>query len=138
MEKIMRMHSVTSTIENGFVHLPDKAPWLGEYLLELTTFPNGKYDDQADSTSQALDWFKNDFANLVYGVLDLARKQKLEMKAQQQAMTSSRPCSGCGGTMSQPIPGGLRCAQCGAQWTPGAQSQVLRLNRKDILGALNR
>jgi predicted phage terminase large subunit-like protein len=139
MEKIMRMHSVTSTIENGFVHLPDKAAWLGEYLLELTTFPNGKYDDQADSTSQALDWFKNDFANLVYGVLDLARKQKLEMKAQQQAMTSSRPCSGCGGTMSQPIPGGLRCAQCGAQWPPpGTQPPMLRLNRKDVLGAFNR
>jgi predicted phage terminase large subunit-like protein len=25
MNKIMRMHSVTSTIENGFVHLPEKA-----------------------------------------------------------------------------------------------------------------
>ena len=59
MDKIMRMHSVTSTIENGFVHLPDKAAWLAEYLHELTTFPKGKNDDQADSTSQALDWFKN-------------------------------------------------------------------------------
>jgi predicted phage terminase large subunit-like protein len=59
MDKIMRMHSVTSTIENGFVHLPDRAPWLAEYLHEMTTFPNGKHDDQADSTSQALDWFRN-------------------------------------------------------------------------------
>src|SRR5579863_9237129 len=59
LEKIMRMHSVTSTIENGFVHLPDKAFWLAEYLHELMTFPKGKNDDQADSTSQALDWFKN-------------------------------------------------------------------------------
>jgi predicted phage terminase large subunit-like protein len=139
MEKIMRLHAVTSTIENGFVHLPDKAAWLGEYLHELTSFPNGKFDDQADSTSQALDWFKNDSANLVYGVLDFARKQKLEMKAQQQAMTSSRPCSSCGGTMSQPIPGGLRCAQCGAQWPPpGTKPPMLRLNRKDVLGAFNR
>jgi hypothetical protein len=30
---------------------------LPEYLHELTTFPYGKYDDQADSTSQALAWF---------------------------------------------------------------------------------
>ena len=30
MDKIMRMHSVTSTIENGFVHLPDNAAWLQE------------------------------------------------------------------------------------------------------------
>ena len=58
MDKIMRMHSVTSTIENGFVHIPDNAPWLQEYLHELATFPKGRYDDQADSTSQALDWFK--------------------------------------------------------------------------------
>ena len=57
----MRMHSVTSTIENGFVHLPEKAPWLGEYLHELATFPKGKYDDQADSTSQALEWFKQQY-----------------------------------------------------------------------------
>jgi len=58
MDKIMRLHSVSSTIENGFVHLPEKAEWLAAYLHELVTFPKGKYDDQADSTSQALDWAK--------------------------------------------------------------------------------
>jgi len=61
MDKIMRMHSVTSTIENGFVHLPEKAAWLEEYLRELATFPKGRYDDQADSTSQALEWFKQQY-----------------------------------------------------------------------------
>lgn len=58
MDKVMRMHSVTSTIENGLVYLPTEAEWLPAYMHELTTFPNGKYDDQADSTSQALDWAK--------------------------------------------------------------------------------
>jgi phage terminase large subunit-like protein len=29
-----------------------------DYLNELMTFPKGKYDDQVDSTSQALEWFK--------------------------------------------------------------------------------
>jgi predicted phage terminase large subunit-like protein len=52
------MQTVTPTIENGFVHLPDEGHWLSEYLHELTTFPNGKFDDQVDSTSQALDWIK--------------------------------------------------------------------------------
>lgn len=28
------------------------------YLHELTTFPKGRFDDQCDSTSQALDWIK--------------------------------------------------------------------------------
>jgi predicted phage terminase large subunit-like protein len=58
IEKIMRMHSVTSTIENGFVHIPEQAPWLAEYLHETSVFPNGRFDDQVDSTSQALDWAK--------------------------------------------------------------------------------
>jgi predicted phage terminase large subunit-like protein len=63
MDKIMRLHSVTSTIENGFVHLPDKACWLSEYIHELIIFPKGKNDDQADSTSQALDWFKQRYVS---------------------------------------------------------------------------
>jgi hypothetical protein len=29
-----------------------------QYLHELTVFPNGKHDDQVDSTAQMLDWFK--------------------------------------------------------------------------------
>src|SRR6516165_1473470 len=57
-DKIMRMHAQTAMIENGFVHLPDTAPWLAQYLHELTTFPNGRHDDQVDSTAQMLDWFK--------------------------------------------------------------------------------
>jgi hypothetical protein len=57
-DKVMRMHAQTAMIENGFVHVPERAPWLAPYLAELTTFPNGKHDDQVDSTAQMLDWFK--------------------------------------------------------------------------------
>ncbi|MBV9859630.1 MAG: phage terminase large subunit [Alphaproteobacteria bacterium] len=57
-DKLMRLHAQTGTIENGFVHLPSEAPWLAEYLHEMTTFPNGRHDDQVDSTSQFLDWAK--------------------------------------------------------------------------------
>jgi predicted phage terminase large subunit-like protein len=57
-DKIMRLHAQTATIENGFVYLPQEAPWLAAFLQELTTFPNGKYNDQVDSTSQALAWHK--------------------------------------------------------------------------------
>jgi phage terminase large subunit-like protein len=31
---------------------------VAEYLHELAVFPNGKHDEQADSTAQFLDWFK--------------------------------------------------------------------------------
>jgi phage terminase large subunit-like protein len=57
-DKIMRMHAQTAMIENGFVSIPQSAPWLDEYLHEMTVFPNGKHDDQVDSTAQFLDWFK--------------------------------------------------------------------------------
>jgi predicted phage terminase large subunit-like protein len=57
-DKIIRMHAQTAMIEIGFVHLPKEAAWLAEYLHELTVFPNGKHDDQVDSTAQMLDWFK--------------------------------------------------------------------------------
>jgi len=57
-DKIMCLYAQTATIENGFVFLPDDAPWLADYLAELTTFPAGRHDDQVDSTAQALAWSK--------------------------------------------------------------------------------
>ena len=57
-DKIMRLHAETATIENGFVCLPDEAPWLADYLAELLAFPAGRHDDQVDSTAQALAWAK--------------------------------------------------------------------------------
>lgn len=47
----------SAMIENGYVLLPQTAPWLPAYLHELTTFPNAKHDDQAGSTAQDLTWF---------------------------------------------------------------------------------
>lgn len=53
-DKIVRLNSVTAAIEAGQVFVPAQAPWLDEYLYELMMFPAGRYDDQVDSTSQAL------------------------------------------------------------------------------------
>jgi predicted phage terminase large subunit-like protein len=80
MDKIMRMNSVTSTIENGFAHLPDRSAWLGEYLHELTSFPKGKYDDQADSTSQGLDWFKQNCMTPVYGLIEYYKREDARIR----------------------------------------------------------
>jgi predicted phage terminase large subunit-like protein len=57
-DKIMRLHAQTATIENGFVHLPEEAHWIADYIAELTMFPAGRHDDQVDSTAQALAWTK--------------------------------------------------------------------------------
>ena len=47
-DKVMRLHAQTATIENGFVFLPEEAPWLADYLAELTAFPAGRHDDQVE------------------------------------------------------------------------------------------
>ena len=52
----MRLHAQTATIENGFVWLPEEAPWLADYLAGFAAFPRGRHDDQVDSTAQALAW----------------------------------------------------------------------------------
>jgi len=72
-DKIMRLHAQTATIENGFVHLPREAHWLADYLHELTVFPNGRHDDQVDSTSQALAWTKQ--RPLGWGALEYLRRE---------------------------------------------------------------
>jgi len=53
-DKILRLHAQTAWFENGFVFLPRSAHWLADYVVELTGFPGTKYDDQVDSTTQAL------------------------------------------------------------------------------------
>ena len=53
-DKTMRMAMQTPVIEAGRVYLPREAPWLNDYLHELAMFPKGKFDDQVDSTAQAL------------------------------------------------------------------------------------
>ena len=60
-DKTMRMHAQTGMLENGFVHIPEAAPWLAEYLHEMAVFPRGKHDDQVDSTAQFLDWLKKPY-----------------------------------------------------------------------------
>ena len=65
-DKVMRLHAQTAVIENGFVSLPTEAPWLAEYVHELTTFPRAKHDDQVDATSQALAWIQESRRTMLF------------------------------------------------------------------------
>jgi len=42
--------------DRGDVLLRRRAPWLSDYVAELTSSPTSRYDDQPDSTAQALPW----------------------------------------------------------------------------------
>ncbi|MFY9970970.1 MAG: phage terminase large subunit, partial [Roseiarcus sp.] len=72
-DKVMRLHAQAATIENGFVFLPEEAPWLADYLAELLAFPAGRHDDQVDSTAQALAWAKQRPA-CTTGIIDYWRR----------------------------------------------------------------
>jgi predicted phage terminase large subunit-like protein len=138
-DKVIRLSTVTSTIENGFVHLPEKAPWLAEYLHELSIFPKGTNDDQADSTSQALDWFKihSSRGELSWVNYEKSLQEKITAAQESGTMPKSMVCPGCNGVMSHPIPGGLKCAQCGAQWPPpGSQPRAQYPTRADVLNGM--
>lgn len=74
--KIMRLNSQSAYIESGRVYVPEQAHWLGEYLHEMTIFPNGKFDDQVDSTSQMLAWSTERFPG--WGLLKYYQERAAE------------------------------------------------------------
>ena len=55
-DKISRVKGVLALIEAGRVWIPTVAPWLAAFLDETAAFPGGKYDDQVDALSQALEF----------------------------------------------------------------------------------
>jgi predicted phage terminase large subunit-like protein len=55
---VIRMSAVSAKIESGQVFLPRNADFLEDLRLELLQFPYGRYDDQADSISQFLNWIE--------------------------------------------------------------------------------
>lgn len=55
-DKVERLEAQTAVIDAGHVLLPESAPWLGDFLVELLSFPVGHHDDQVDSLSQFLTW----------------------------------------------------------------------------------
>lgn len=57
-DKLVRLYAQSAEFENGKVLLPRSAPWLDEYVRELTSFPGSKFNDQVDSTTQALEHMK--------------------------------------------------------------------------------
>jgi predicted phage terminase large subunit-like protein len=66
-DKVSRAFAVTPQLEAGNVHVPGRAnqeqtgpdattpSWVQEFIDECAAFPNGAFDDQVDSMTQALD-----------------------------------------------------------------------------------
>ena len=69
------MDAASSTIENGFVYLPETGPWLSNLIDELMSFPNSRHDDQLDFISQALDWIKQRLSGSWHGVVEYYKRE---------------------------------------------------------------
>jgi len=94
--KIARAYAVQPQQEAGNVWLPDPsiAPWVHEYLMELSAYPGAPNDDETDATTQALVWFglRGDAMGLFAFFGDEARRIAEEMKqAEEQARIASPP-----------------------------------------------
>lgn len=61
MDKRARLEMQSDLFADGKVWLPKVASWLDDYRTELIGFPGTKYNDQVDSTSQALEYIKNKY-----------------------------------------------------------------------------
>jgi predicted phage terminase large subunit-like protein len=57
-DKLTRAQAITAMVEAGRVFLPEAAPWLNDFINEFANFPTGLHDDQIDSTTQALNYFR--------------------------------------------------------------------------------
>src|SRR5437899_8151976 len=98
-DKIMRLHAQTAMIENGFVYIPETAPWLAEYLHEMTVFPNGKHDDQVDSTAQFLDWVNKPMPS--QGIFEYYRRMAEKLKPPEPVYVRLKAPPGIGAVQTR-------------------------------------
>lgn len=80
-DKLSRLLAQTVRLENAQVRFPQKAPWKIDYLSELTSFPQSRYSDQVDSTSQALTWLHETECISSYGYLEYIKQQMEALKS---------------------------------------------------------
>lgn len=59
-KKLIRAQRASSVPEGGRVAIPEEnsTPWWRDYFIEITTFPASRHDDQVDSTTQFLNWYR--------------------------------------------------------------------------------
>ncbi len=58
-DKLTRAHTVSALVEAGKVFLPEEAPWLADFLDELSRFPKSAFADQVDALTQALHYLSS-------------------------------------------------------------------------------
>jgi hypothetical protein len=73
---------VTPLVEAGRVFLAESAPWSGDFVDELAAFPNGVHDDVVDSTTQALNYLREQSARpplFIFGSAESSESDREEL-----------------------------------------------------------
>ena len=108
-DKVTRATACTPLVEAGKVFLPEEAPWLTDFLEEVSSFPAAPHDDCVDAFTQALNFVRESHSGIFQFVRDLAmrtaRGEKPErdetmsniyMDAQEELRAISNTCAVCG------------------------------------------
>jgi len=78
-DKVARVYAITPLIEAGRVFLPENAPWLFDYIEELSAFPNATHDDQVDSTTQVLSFMRGKLEQEMIVIYDTMKEVNLDL-----------------------------------------------------------
>jgi Terminase RNaseH-like domain len=74
-DKVTRATAVTPLVEAGKVFLPADAPWLADFLEEVSSFPAAPHDDMVDALSQALNFVRESNS----GIFDFYRESAMRV-----------------------------------------------------------
>ncbi|MDA0232290.1 MAG: phage terminase large subunit, partial [Chloroflexi bacterium] len=59
-DKVARARAQQSVFERGLIWVPEHAPWVADFLDEVSSFPASAFDDQVDALSQALAYMRTE------------------------------------------------------------------------------
>lgn len=59
--KVIRAQAVSPLFEAGNVYFPNDKLWVNDLVEEMIALPSGKHDDFVDSTTQAINYFTDNF-----------------------------------------------------------------------------
>ena len=79
--KEQRASTVSYLLDRGDVRFPRHAPWLTDYIHELTGFPAMRHDDQVDATANYLAWITGEKPFDLYSAFMFADKMAARISA---------------------------------------------------------
>ena len=68
-DKVARLEDETPYLAAGYLHVPEVADWIVDFVFEATNFPRAGSDDQVDVLTQFLHWRRDALAEIYVGVL---------------------------------------------------------------------